>query len=241
MILSAQTIRKLCTKTEFSGPLGSHDVIRVQDENGLIKPFVERTVDESSGMSYGLSQCGYDIRVAFNLAKHVRLGKGDFCLAYSIERIKMPNDLVCIVHDKSSWARQGLAVQNTVLEPGWEGHITLELSAHSNEELIIKEGMPIAQLIFHKLDFPTEQPYSGKYQNQPAQAVQAIKEQTRLKSFELSSTGRIVEGHVVNYKEHLVTVKEILQDGEAEIWGDAIGSKIVKWHELTSTETRITK
>src|SRR5690606_22503889 len=133
--------------------------------------FVERGVYR--GRSFGLSSAGYDIRVKHFLnavgepVDSVEMVHGDFILASSLERIKMPNDLICIVHDKSSWAREGLALQNTVLEPGWEGYITLELSFHRYNHLVkIKSGDPIAQLIFHKLSAPTEQPYSGKYQNQ---------------------------------------------------------------------------
>lgn len=129
-----------------------------------VDPFCERGV--VGGMSFGLSAAGYDIRIAETRL----LYSGCFSLASSIERFKMPPNLLGIVHDKSTWARRGLAVQNTVIEPGWEGYLTLELTYHENTDdaLRIEAGMPIAQIVFHILDHPTDQPYTGKYQNQEA-------------------------------------------------------------------------
>lgn len=80
----------------------------------------------------------------------------------------MPNDLLAVVHDKSTWIRRGLSVHNTVLEPGWRGYLTLELAYHGYGRLSVKAGDPIAQIVFHMLDFTTSQPYTGKYQDQPA-------------------------------------------------------------------------
>ena len=148
MILSAQTIRKY----------------------GIITPFHERSICE--GMSFGLSSCGYDVRIAqeihLNPSAYVR-----FRLASTIEHFVMPNNIVGRVHDKSTWARMGLAVQNTIIESGWRGHLTLELSLNGIEPLLIKAGSPIAQIVFEFLDEPTEQPYSGKYQDQIAEPVKA--------------------------------------------------------------------
>jgi len=126
----------------------------------LIEPFSLRTVHQ--GMTYGLSAAGYDVRIA----QSIDLRPGAFVLASIIEKLNMPNDIMAIVHDKSTWARQGLALQNTVVEPGWRGHLTIELSNHGFNSLQIREGMPIAQLVFHKLDQPTLLPYYGKYQDQ---------------------------------------------------------------------------
>jgi dCTP deaminase len=139
---------------------------------------------KAHGLSYGLTAAGYDIRLGeftpntFEIYHDKRtLKPGDFMLCASLERIKVPVDLQVIVHDKSTWARQGLALQNTVLEPGWEGHITLELSNHGKQTLLLYTGMPIAQLIFHQLDQPTNRPYVGKYQNQEKIPVRAIFEE----------------------------------------------------------------
>ena len=86
----------------------------------------------------------------------------------------MPADLVGIVHDKSTWARRGLSVFNTVIEPGWQGFLTLELAYHRWGILRIPAGAGIAQVLFHRTTEGAA--YRGKYQNQPARPVQAIME-----------------------------------------------------------------
>lgn len=145
MILSAQSIRS----------------------RGIISPFVERTVH--NGMSYGLSHAGYDVRIAETLS----LEPGEFKLASTIETFAMPTDLIAMVHDKSTWARRGLSLFNTVIEPGWCGVLTLELVNNSHGPLTIQAGDPIAQIVFMQLDAPTERPYTGKYQNQETGAQPA--------------------------------------------------------------------
>jgi dCTP deaminase len=89
----------------------------------------------------------------------------------------MPAQVCGIVHDKSSWARRGLAVQNTVIEPGWRGFLTLELTNHGDEVLEIEAGSPIAQILFHWIDHPPENLYSGKYQDQRPGPVPYIHEE----------------------------------------------------------------
>ena len=103
---------------------------------------------------------------SFTIAEGTR-----FTLASANEEFDMPNGLIGIVHDKSSWARKGLSVFNTVIEPGWKGFLTLELVFHGNERVKIHHGCGIAQVIFHQLENPTA--YKGKYQNQPNEPVSA--------------------------------------------------------------------
>lgn len=136
------------------------------------------------GTSYGLSEAGYDIRIKqniwFNPAKGNGLvalnnepGKqGRFTLASAIEEFDMPIDLVGVVHDKSTWARQGVSVFNTVIEPGWKGFLTLEIVFQGNESVHIPAGSGIAQVLFHKLQDTAE--YNGKYQNQKDEPVPSI-------------------------------------------------------------------
>jgi dCTP deaminase len=139
MVLSGQSIRARC--------LGRTPP--------LLTPFVERGVSPG-GRSFGLSAASYDVRID----QDVLVPPHGFVLASTLERFNMPNDLVGTVKDKSSWARLGLAVQNTLLDPGWPGYLTLELTNHSAAEI------RIAHIKFELLDQPTEQPYRGKYYNQ---------------------------------------------------------------------------
>lgn len=148
MILPAQEIRRLC----------------------FINPFCERT--RSHGMSYGLSAAGYDIRVK----QELNLIPGVFYLASTVEYFNMPLDVMGIVHDKSTLARMGMAVQNTVIEPGWAGFLTLEITNHGPHVIRLEEGSPVAQIVFHRLETATDQPYEGKYQHQEDRPVPAILE-----------------------------------------------------------------
>lgn len=158
MILSAQTIRRR---------IKSPTVDEIIDGPLAINPFCERSV--FAGMSFGLSSAGYDVRIK----NEIMLRPGDFILATTVEYVAIPRDLLCKLADKSSWARRGIAVQNTIFEPGWRGYPTLEVSNHGRNRVRISAGAPIGQLLFHMLDYPTEQPYAGKYQDQPQEPVGA--------------------------------------------------------------------
>lgn len=174
MILSGKTIEKL----------------------QIIRPTLPRT--REFGMTYGLGPAGYDMRVDLGPNKndihyltepdspagvteasyiptnipYCWLNPGEFMLAATMEKFHMPKDVMGIVHDKSTWARRGLAAQNTVIEPGWRGYLTLELTNHSAGAILIKRGMPIVQVVFHQVDQMTEG-YEGKYQDQERGPVEA--------------------------------------------------------------------
>lgn len=150
-----------------------------------IRVMAESKVDGPGGTSWGLGEAGYDIRIKQDIQfkAHERFGRlvsvdgeifeqGNFALASAIDEFCMPTNLVGIVHDKSTWARKGLSVFNTVIEPGWHGFLTLELVYHGNTELFIPAGAGIAQVIFHQTSEPRQ--YSGKYQHQPDHPVEAI-------------------------------------------------------------------
>lgn len=138
---------------------------------------------KAHGTSYGLGEAGYDIRIKQEIVfKPMTMGPevwidgrpeyGRFCLASAIEEFDMPSNLVGVVHDKSTWARQGLSVFNTVIEPGWKGFLTLELVFHGNKEVVIPAGAGIAQVIFTSLAHDTS--YEGKYQHQVNMPVPSI-------------------------------------------------------------------
>lgn len=150
-----------------------------------LKPFKEMLSEKKHGTvaSYGLSEAGYDIRIKQNVlftwdseGKPITFidgekSSGHFALVSCIEEFQIPSNLVGIIHDKSTWARQGLSVLNTVAEPNWKGFLTAELVFHGNKPLEIPAGSGIAQVIFHLLKEP--QNYDGKYQNQENKPVEA--------------------------------------------------------------------
>lgn len=151
MILSAQSIRT-----------------RVQQTRDLIiRPFCESS--KFNGRSYGLSHCGYDVRLAQNLIVWPFWGR----LGSIIEYLNIPNDLCVEVKDKSTNARLFILVQNTIIEPGWRGYLTLEITRFKPWPVFLRKGTPIAQLVFKRLDEPTNCPYVGKYQNQNMQPQKA--------------------------------------------------------------------
>lgn len=132
---------------------------------------IDRVEERSSfaGTSYGLSPAGYDLRLVLaDMEKEHWLAPGEFLLAAALEKFTMPDDLLGLVHDKSTWARRGLSVFNTVIEPGWRGFLTLELVNHGQNTLHLLAGQGIAQVVFHVLDQPTQLPYpeDGKYMDQ---------------------------------------------------------------------------
>ena len=145
--------------------------------------------------SYGLSSFGYDARlgkefVIFNpevdfenfdptqnrlkeeedysryVAKYYNIEPGEFILAHTQETFNFPPNITGLVKDKSTYARLGIALQNTVLEAGWSGQITIEISNHGSRTIKLHAGMGIAQILFVYNPKPAEKPYTGKYQNQ---------------------------------------------------------------------------
>ena len=146
-----------------------------------------------NGVSHGLGEAGYDIRIKQEVrfspslerpgqmvvvvvepdrTLNTRANYSRFALASAIEEFQMPTNLAGIVHDKSSWARRGLSVFNTVIEPGWHGFLTLELVYHGEAELHIPAGSAIAQVVFTETS--DRRAYSGKYQHQEDRPTPAI-------------------------------------------------------------------
>lgn len=152
-----------------------------------------------NGVSHGLSEAGYDIRIRQHVRFFYRAPKGfkehvlaffgvkfhavsvngethdgRFCIASAVEEFDLPADLTGVVHDKSTHARRGLSVFNTVIEPGFQGGLTLELVYHGQDELELQPGIGIAQVIFTRNSDLMK--YTGKYQGQSLDPVAAIYE-----------------------------------------------------------------
>lgn len=94
---------------------------------------------------------------------------GEFCLGHTVEHFRMPKDVVAVCMGKSTLARMGILVVVTPLEPGWSGHLTLEIFNMNSNPVILYPGIGVTQLNFIRSS-PCETDYSkkeGKYQNQP--------------------------------------------------------------------------
>ena len=162
-------------------------------EKEMIKPFVAKQTS-SKNISYGLSSYGYDARVSnefkiftdvdsavvdpknFNNNSFVsRSGNecivppNSFALASTVEYFKIPKDILVICLGKSTYARCGIIVNVTPLEPGWEGHVTLEFSNTTPLPAKIYANEGAAQFIFLKGNEEPETTYAqrnGKYMKQ---------------------------------------------------------------------------
>jgi dCTP deaminase len=101
------------------------------------------------------------------------LHPGEFVLGSTLERVRLPDDLVARLEGKSSLGRLGLLIHSTAgfIDPGWNGHVTLELSNVANLPITIYHAMKIGQLSFVQLTEPAAVPYGAdalgsKYQGQ---------------------------------------------------------------------------
>ncbi len=159
----------------------------------MIAPFVREQVKRSN-ISFGLSSCGYDIRLAdeFKLfnppqdlivdpkkmqenifrkvqTKICSIPAHSFLLARSLEYFKIPGNVLGIVVGKSTYARCGVIVNVTPLEPGWEGFLTISISNTTPHPVKIYAQEGIAQVLFFESDQTCMISYrdrQGKYQGQ---------------------------------------------------------------------------
>ena len=174
-VLSDKWIRKMCR------------------EKGMISPFEEKLVRGDS-ISYGLSSFGYDARVSdeFKIFTNVNseivdpknfkssnfitknsseciIPPNSFVLARTVEYFKIPKNVLVICLGKSTYARCGIIVNVTPLEPGWEGHVTLEFSNTTPLPAKIYANEGVAQFVFIKGNEDPAVSYAdrnGKYQGQ---------------------------------------------------------------------------
>ncbi|MCC7109651.1 MAG: dCTP deaminase [Deltaproteobacteria bacterium] len=166
-------------------------------EHKMIEPFVERQQRETNQggiISYGLSSYGYDARVSnefliftnvdsavvdpkqFSDKAFVKretevciIPPNSFALARTVEYFRIPRDVMVICLGKSTYARCGIIVNVTPLEPEWEGHVTLEFSNTTPLPAKIYANEGACQFLFLKGDQPCEVSYAdrkGKYQRQ---------------------------------------------------------------------------
>jgi dCTP deaminase len=101
-------------------------------------------------------------------APHFKIPPNEFVLCRSLEYFRIPKDVLCVVVGKSTYARCGLIVNTTPLEPGWEGHVTIELSNTAPLPIRVYANEGIAQVLFFR-GRPAAKNYAdklGKYQGQ---------------------------------------------------------------------------
>jgi dCTP deaminase len=170
---------------------------RMAASHGMIEPFEAGQVKSVNGhsiVSYGTSSYGYDVRCAAEFKLFTNLNstivdpknfdsnsfvevKGDSCiippnsfaLARTVEYFRIPRNVLTICLGKSTYARCGIIVNVTPLEPEWEGHVTLEFSNTTPLPAKIYANEGVAQMLFLESDEVCETSYrdrGGKYQGQ---------------------------------------------------------------------------
>jgi dCTP deaminase len=170
---------------------------RMAESHRMIEPFEPNQVREINGgciVSYGTSSYGYDLRCAneFKIFTNINstivdpkafdsnsfvdvkadvciIPPNSFALASTVEYFRIPRNVLTICLGKSTYARCGIIVNVTPLEPEWEGHVTLEFSNTTPLPAKIYAGEGCAQVIFIESDEPCETSYKdrgGKYQGQ---------------------------------------------------------------------------
>lgn len=170
---------------------------RMAEQHGMIEPFESGQVRQSQSgktISHGTSSYGYDVRCAreFKIFTNINsaivdpknfsdnsfvdvhadvciIPPNSFALARSVEYLRIPRNVLVICVGKSTYARCGIIVNVTPLEPEWEGHITLEFSNTTPLPAKIYANEGVAQLLFLESDEACETSYqdrAGKYQGQ---------------------------------------------------------------------------
>ena len=166
---------------------------KMAQEHDMINPFADRQVREGV-ISYGLSSYGYDLRVAdeFKIFTNVNstivdpkhfdarslvefegpvciVPPNSFALSRSVEYFKIPRNVITVCLGKSTYARCGIIVNVTPLEPEWEGFVTLEISNTTPLPARVYSNEGLCQIVFFESDEMCEVSYKdkkGKYQSQ---------------------------------------------------------------------------
>ncbi len=170
---------------------------RMAQEQGMIEPFEQgqvRSRGDTRLISYGTSSYGYDVRCSREFKVFTNINSatvdpkgfdedsfvdvvGDVCvippnsfaLASTVEYFRIPRNVLTICLGKSTYARCGIIVNVTPLEPEWEGHVTLEFSNTTTLPAKIYAEEGVAQMLFFESDEVCEVSYKdrgGKYQGQ---------------------------------------------------------------------------
>lgn len=196
-------VRAALAAKSLPGILADHQIRDLALNEGMIEPFVEKQ-NHDGVISYGLSSYGYDSRCSneFKIFTNVDnaivdpksfseksfvdretdvciIPPNSFVLTRSVEYFRIPKDVLVICLGKSTYARCGLIVNVTPLEPGWEGHVTLEISNTTPLPAKVYANEGVAQFLFFKGSAPCEVSYAdraGKYMGQRGVTLPRMKD-----------------------------------------------------------------
>ena len=197
-----QNLKPETQMDHLPGIMPDHWIREMALNQGMIDPFVEKQTAEGK-ISYGLSSFGYDSRCSdeFKIFTNVDnaivdpkdfseqsfvdrqtdvciIPPNSFVLTRSVEYFRIPKDVLVVCLGKSTYARCGLIVNVTPLEPGWEGHVTLEISNTTPLPAKVYANEGVAQFLFFKGSSDCEVTYAdraGKYMGQKGVTLPRIK------------------------------------------------------------------
>lgn len=198
-----EDVKQAIASNALPGIMPDHWIREQSINHGMIDPFVEKQTAEGK-ISYGLSSYGYDSRCSneFKIFTNVDsaivdpknfseksfvdretdvciIPPNSFVLTRSVEYFRIPKDVLVVCLGKSTYARCGLIVNVTPLEPGWEGHVTLEISNTTPLPAKVYANEGVAQFLFFKGSSDCEVTYAdraGKYMKQQGVTLPRIKE-----------------------------------------------------------------
>ena len=116
---------------------------------------------EPKDLSACLNPSGYDLRCSSNVV----LKPKKYELVATLENVELGLNIVAFMHIRSSLAREGIIGSFAVVDPGFRGQLTLNLLNVSDEEIKVKHGERIVQIVFHNLGEKSKKGYSGSYQD----------------------------------------------------------------------------
>jgi len=172
--------------------LSDIEIIEYVQRHDMISPFIDKTIHGVGHLSYGLAQSSYEVRIepAFRLfdpghtatvdpiafdsavcesiqADELIMPPHSFALCVTLEEFNLPQDVTILCLGKSTYARCGIIVNPTVVNPGMQGKIVIELSNTAPNPVRVRAGdNGVAKLVFGRSLSDARHRYDGAYQNQ---------------------------------------------------------------------------
>ena len=164
MILSDRQIKEYISNHNLVSPVSERQINPASVNLTLGDTFLVPTIKKAGAVYLG-KEVEYH-RFEAKEEGGFPIDPGEFVLATTQEHVSIPSNVAAFVQGRSSIGRIGLTTQNAgFVDPGFHGHITLELVNESPNTIILTPGYPVAQLVFFEC-CPVEKPYNGKYNDQ---------------------------------------------------------------------------
>lgn len=192
MLLNDREIKSVCAVDGMIDPFIDHQVRTIDDKPCVSYGLSSAGYDIRLGSSFTRVDMTFDDhddcervidphvhdptlwKFTDEMSGPIEIAPGEHILGVSVEKFRIPRDIVGVCVGKSTYARCGIIVNVTPLEPGWCGYLTIELHNAGFRYVNVYPGEGIAQILFHRIDDPSVayDQRGGKYQDQPAKPVE---------------------------------------------------------------------